>query len=73
MLVPMDDHGYHCMLQHLCPCLESMTFEELRTIDRWWLAALNHEDPKFGAADYITICQEVATKELGLKDILKEV
>lgn len=50
VLVPMDDHGYHCMLQHLCPCLESMTFEELRTIDRWWLAALNHEDPKFGAA-----------------------
>lgn len=50
MLVPPDDRGYRLFMQHVCPCLESVGFEELDTIDRWWFSALNHEDSRFGAA-----------------------
>lgn len=50
MLVPPDDEGYQFFMQHVCPCLDSMEFEELNTIDKWWLSALHHEDSRFGAA-----------------------
>lgn len=50
MLVPPDDMGYRFFMLHVCPCLDSMGFEELDTIDKWWLSALNHEDSRFGAA-----------------------
>lgn len=50
LYITSNEEGYQCFSKSLLPYMDASMFEELGTVDKWWLTALDHNDDRFGTA-----------------------